>query len=186
MKRPLQNTGKKLYAPINGGFSLSGGWKGLTLQADFSYVIGKYMVNNDAYFYNNPMQGGLSYNQSKDVLNYWTPENPNAAFPDWSQGYIMPNAAFPDWSQGYIMNFDTHLLENASFLRLKNLQIGYELPKQWLNFQNVLQNVKITFTGRNLLTVTSYGGIDPEVDSNLTYGIPGNSKQYLFGLELTF
>ena len=167
-----QNTGKKRYAPINGGFSLSGGWKGLTLQADFSYVIGKYMVNNDAYFYNNPMQGGLDYNQSKDVLNYWTPEN--------------PNAAFPDWSQGYVMQFDTHLLENASFLRLKNLQIGYELPKQWLNFQNVLQNVKITFTGRNLLTVTSYGGIDPEVDSNLTYGIAGNSKQYLFGLELTF
>ena len=130
------------------------------------------MVNNDAYFYNNPMQGGLDYNQSKDVLNYWTPEN--------------PNAAFPDWSQGYVMQFDTHLLENASFLRLKNLQIGYELPKQWLNFQNVLQNVKITFTGRNLLTVTSYGGIDPEVDSNLTYGIAGNSKQYLFGLELTF
>ena len=38
----------------------------------------------------------------------------------------------------------------------------------------------------HLLTVTSYGGIDPEVDSNLTYGIAGNSKQYLFGLELTF
>ena len=167
-----QNTGKKLYAPINGGFSISGGWKGLTLQADFSYVLGKYMVNNDAFFYNNPMQSGLSYNQSKDVLNYWTPEN--------------PYAAFPDWSQGYQMQFDTHLLENASFLRLKSLQIGYELPKQWLNFQNVLQNVKITFTGRNLFTVTSYGGIDPEVDSNLTYGIPGNSKQYLFGLELTF
>ena len=105
-----QNTGKKLYAPINGGFSLSGGWKGLTLQADFSYVLGKYMVNNDAYFYNNPMQGRLNYNQSKDVLNYWTPEN--------------PNAAFPDWSQGYVMQFDTHLLENASFLRLKNLQMS--------------------------------------------------------------
>ena len=167
-----QNTGKKMYAPINGGFSLSGGWKGLTLQADFAYVIGKYMINNDALFYNNPNMVGPDMNQSKDVLNYWTPENPYAAFPDWSQGYKMQT--------------DTHLLENASFLRLKNLQIGYELPKKWLNFQNVLQNVKITFTGRNLLTVTSYGGMDPEVDSNLAYGVPGNSKQYLFGLELTF
>ena len=167
-----QNTGKKMYAPINGGFSLSGGWKGLTLQADFAYVIGKYMINNDALYYNNPNMVGPDMNQSKDVLNYWTPENPYAAFPDWSQGYRMQP--------------DTHLLENASFLRLKNLQIGYELPKKWLNFQNVLQNVKITFTGRNLLTVTSYGGMDPEVDSNLAYGVPGNSKQYLFGLELTF
>jgi len=37
-----------------------------------------------------------------------------------------------------------------------------------------------------LFTVTSYEGIDPEVDSNLTYGVTGNSKQYLFGLEVTF
>ena len=55
-----------------------------------------------------------------------------------------------------------------------------------LNWQNVLSAVKVTFTGRNLFTVTNYGGIDPEVNSNLTYGKMGNSKQYLFGLEVTF
>lgn len=112
-------------------------------------------------------------NTNKSVSDYWTPEN--------------KDAKWPDWSQGYTMNFDTHLLENASFLRLKNLQVGYNLPKKWLNWtNNVLKGVKITFTGRNLLTFTKYSGIDPEINSNLSYGVAGNSKQYLGGLELTF
>ena len=85
------------------------------------------------------------------------------------------------------MQFDTHLLENASFLRLKNLQIGYALPERWLNWTNgVVKDFRITFTARNLLTFTNYSGIDPEVNSNLTYGIAGNSKQILGGIEITF
>ena len=167
-----QNSGKKRYAPFNGGFGLSAGWKGLTMQADFSYVLGKYMVNNDAYFYNNPNVVGISYNQKKGTEDCWSEEN--------------PNAKFPKWSDGYTLQFDDHLLENASFLRLKNFQIGYQLPKSILTWQNVVSDVKFTFTGRNLFTITNYGGIDPEVNSNLTYGITGNSKQYLFGLEITF
>ena len=167
-----QNSGKKRFAPFNGGFSLNAGWKGLTLQADFSYVLGKYMVNNDAYFYNNPNVVGISYNQKKGTEDCWSEEN--------------PNAKFPKWDEGYTLQFDDHLLENASFLRLKNFQVGYNLPKSILNWQNVVNDVKLTFTGRNLFTITNYGGIDPEVDSNLTYGITGNSKQYLFGLEISF
>ncbi len=167
-----QNSGKKRYAPFNGGFGLSAGWKGLTMQADFSYVLGKYMVNNDAYFYNNPNVVGILYNQKKGTEDCWSEEN--------------PNAKFPKWSDGYTLQFDDHLLENASFLRLKNFQIGYQLPKSILTWQNVVSDVKFTFTGRNLFTITNYGGIDPEVNSNLTYGITGNSKQYLFGLEITF
>ena len=44
----------------------------------------------------------------------------------------------------------------------------------------------ITFTGRNLLTFTKYSGMDPEVDKNLTAGIPGNTLQVLGGIELKF
>jgi hypothetical protein len=84
------------------------------------------------------------------------------------------------------MQFDTHLLENASFMRLKNLQIGYNFPKSLLGFQNVVKGLKITLTGRNLFTITDYEGIDPEVNSNLTLGKIGNSKQYLIGAEITF
>ncbi len=166
-----QNTGKRLHSPIYGGFSIGGGWRGLSLQADFSYVLGKTLINNDAYFYANP-NNFAGMNQHKTVTDYWTPEN--------------TDASWPDWSKGTIMEFDTHLYENADFLRLKNLQIAYDLPRRFLGNQQVLNGIKISFTGRNLLTATKYSGIDPEVDGNLTYGRAGNSKQYLFGLELTF
>ena len=167
-----QNSGKNLYAPVNGGFSIAAGWKGLSLQADFSYVLGKYLYNNDAMFYNDPSVGGYTTNLKKNTADYWTEDN--------------KNAQFPNWEEGYTLQFDDSMLENASFLRLKNLQIGYQLPKSLLAWQNVLSDVKFTATARNLFTVTNYGGIDPEVDSNLVRGIIGNSKQFLFGIELTF
>lgn len=166
-----QNTGLKYNAPFNGGFGLEGGWKFLSFRADFSYVLGKTLVNNDAYFYANPVNfAGM--NTYKGVADFWTPTN--------------TDAAWPDWTQGYVMQFDTHLDENASFLRLKSLQIGVALPNKWMEAQKLFNSVRLTFTGRNLFTVTNYTGIDPEVDSNLTYGRPGNTKQYLIGLELSF
>ena len=166
-----QNTGKRYTPPIYGGFSIGGGWRGISVQADFSYVLGKTLINNDAYFYGNP-NAFAEQNYHKAVADFWTPEN--------------TDAKYPDWSKGYTMQFDTHMYENADFLRLKNLQVAYALPKKLLAGQNVLNGLKVTFTGRNLLTVTKYSGIDPEVAGNLTLGRLGNSKQYLFGLELTF
>ena len=166
-----QNTGKRLNSPIYGGFSIGGGWRGLSLQADFSYVLGKTLINNDMYFYANP-NNFSGMNQHKTIADFWTPEN--------------TDAQWPDWSKGAIMQFDTHMYENANFLRLKNLQVAYDLPRRFLGNQQVINGIKVSFTGRNLLTATKFSGIDPEVDSNLTYGRAGNSKQYLFGLELTF
>ena len=167
----MQNTGMALHAPINGGFGLEGGWKFLSFRADFSYVLGKTLINNDGYFYANPVNFA-GYNTYKGVSDFWTPDH--------------TNAAWPDWSKGYTMQFDTHLAENASFLRLKSLQIGVALPNKWIEAQKLFRSVRLSFIGRNLLTVTNYTGVDPEVDSNLTRGRAGNSKQYLIGLELSF
>ena len=55
-------TGKQRYAPWAGGFSTSFFWKGFSINADFSYVLGKYTINNDAFFYNNPNFAG-QFNQ---------------------------------------------------------------------------------------------------------------------------
>ena len=166
-----QSTGLLYNAPIWGGFSLSGGWKGITVQADFSYVLGKTLINNDAIFYANPLNN-TEDTQIKDVNDFWTPEN--------------PNAKYPDWTKGETMHFDTQFYEDASFLRLKALQIGYSLPESLLKKQKVFKGIRVSFTGRNLLTATKYTGIDPEVDSNLSVGLPGNTKQFIGGIELTF
>ena len=106
------------------------------------------------------------------MSDYWTPNNPNAKYPDWTSG-----------QRTY---FDTHLYQDASFLRLKNLQVGVALPNKWMEAQKVFKAVRFTFTGRNLLTATKYEGIDPEIAGNLARGVVGASKQYLFGIELTF
>ena len=168
-----QNTGYRRNAPINGGFSLSGSWRGLSLVCDFSYIIGKYMINNDMFFYANPGKFPDD-NQHKGISDFWTESNRDAKWPDWRQGEVA------------YMQFDTHLIEDASFLRMKNLQVGYSLPQSIMSRQKVFKDVKFTFTGRNLLTLTNYSGIDPEDDTNVSLGLPANSKQYLFGVELTF
>ena len=165
-----QNTGLRRHAPIYGGFSLQGGWKRLSVVADFSYVLGKYMTNNDAYFYANP-NNFTTENQHKSISDFWTENN--------------KDAQWPDWRKGAFMQFDTHLVVDASFMRLKNLQVGYSLP-MGDKMAKVFRELKVTFTGRNILTFTKYSGIDPEDDTNVSLGLPANSKQYLFGLEFTF
>ena len=127
------------------------------------------MVNNDYYFAVNPYNFA-GYNQSEDVLREWK-----------EPGDITDIPRF-----GSIMQFDTHLLENASFLRLKNITLAYSFPKSLLKHTKVINGFKIMATGRNLFTVTDYKGADPEINSNLTYGAYPNTKQFSIGAEITF
>jgi hypothetical protein len=163
--------GVSRYAPMTGGFGLNAQWKGLSVAADFSWVKDKYLINNDRIY--TLMDAYSSYNRDKALLNRW--EKPGD-IAEW--GAFGTNDAY----------FDTSLLENASFLRLKNLTVGYELPRKWMAATGFLQGVRFYFTARNLLTFTNYTGFDPEVDSNLSQ--PGNnypnSRQYVGGIQLTF
>jgi len=166
-----QSTGINRYAPVAGGFGLNAGWKGFTLQADFAYVLGKYLIVNDRYFSENP-QRFFGYNQAKVVDDYW--KEPG------------DEARFPGVDVAYFTEFDSRLIENASFMRLKNLTLGYILPDNILNKTGFINGARIFVTGRNLLTVTKYSGPDPEVDSNLALGTNPNTKQYTIGVEINF
>ena len=165
-----QNTGIKRYAPFTGGFGLNTGWKGISLQADFSFALGKSLINNDRYFTENPSVFS-GYNQSTTVLDYWKAPGDVTRFPAYGQQFTQ---------------FDSRLIENASFMRLKNLSIGYALPESIIKKTVAFKNAKVFLSGRNLITVTKYSGPDPEVDSNLTTGANPNTKQYTVGIELTF
>mgnify|MGYP001191534903 CR=1 FL=1 len=161
--------GKQQYAPWSGGFGTQLGWKGITVSADFSFMLGQYMLNNERFFTENPTFAG-SDNQTTEMLTMW--QKPGD----------ITNIAMPDSP----VQFDSHLLENASFMRLKNITVGYTFPSRWIQRTGVLTNARIYFVGRNLLTVTKYKGYDPEVDSNIQLGNYPNTKQYSFGVELTF
>ena len=162
-------TGKQRYAPWSGGFGTSVSWKGLTLIADFAWQSGKWMLNNDNYFLKNANMG-TNYNQAVEMLNIWT-----------KPGDITNIPAY-----GEAIKFDDHLLEDASFLRLKNLTIQYAFPKKWMKSRNGIKNAKIFFVGRNLFTATKFSGYDPEPDINLVQFNYPNSRQFVFGAELTF
>jgi TonB-linked SusC/RagA family outer membrane protein len=168
-----QDLGKPRYAPVAGGFGLNAGWKGFAIQADFAFAYKKYLFNNDRYFFENPTSAGFAgYNQSRRVLDYWKQPGDITEFPAYSNFL---------WTQ-----FDSRLIEDASFMRLKNLTVSYTLPEKWLQATKFFSGVKIYATGRNLLTWTKYLGPDPEVDSNLTLGVNPNTKQFSFGADITF
>ena len=166
-----QNTGIPRYAPMTGGFGLNAGYKGFALQADFSYALDKYLINNDRYFYENPNVFS-SFNMSKDVLDYW--KEPG------------DETEFPGYSVAQFTQFDSRLIEDASFMRLKNLTLSYTLSDDLLRRTGFISGARIYVTGRNLLTLTGYSGPDPEVDSNLALGANPNTKQYTVGVEITF
>ena len=162
-------TGKQRYAPWSGGFGSTLTWKGITVSADFSFMLGQYMINNERWFTENP-QFASSNNQTVDMLTMWQKPGDHT------------NISTPDSP----MQFDTHLLENASFMRLKNLTISYDLPRRWMQKTGFMEGCRVFFTGRNLWTVTQYKGYDPEIDSNIQLGNYPNTKQFSFGLELKF
>jgi hypothetical protein len=84
------------------------------------------------------------------------------------------------------IEFDTHLLENASFARVKLIQLSYTFPKSLMAKTGFIKGAKVYFIGRNLFTFTGYQGYDPEVDSNLTLGNYPNTRQFSFGAQFTF
>lgn len=160
---------KQRFAPWSGGFNTTIGWKGLTVSADFSYILNQYMQNNERYFTENP-NFAASQNQSADMLNMWTT-------PGQKTDISRPES---------LRTFDTRLLENASFLRLKNLSVSYSFPQAWMQRTGFLNSARVFFVGRNLWTITKYKGYDPEVDANVQLGNYPNTRQFSFGVELTF
>lgn len=162
-------TGKQRYAPFAAGLQLDFAWKGIAVNANFSGIFGKWVINNQRYFIENANFSN-DQNQTRRMLEMWTTPGQITSIP----------------KAGETMQFDTHLLENASFVRLKNLQISYTFPQSWMNKTGFLSGLRVYAVGRNLFTITKYTGYDPEVDSNLQLGNYPNSRQFSFGIELTF
>ncbi len=161
-------------APVQGGFGLNADLWGAYVQADFIYQLGKYLINNDRYFNENPIRF-TGQNQSKNITkdSFW--QKPG------DTGKKYPSKANDSW-----MEFDDRLLENASFMRLKNLTIGYNFPKKWMEKTRFFNSAKVYTSMRNILTVTNFTGVDPEIDTNVTRAMNPNTKQFLFGVEFTF
>ncbi|MBD0401732.1 TonB-dependent receptor [Flammeovirga sp. EKP202] len=123
--------------------------------------------------------GNAPYATSKEVLNSWTPEQPDNALPS-------QNAT-------NTRQVSSEFIEDASFIRIKNVALGYTLPSV-LSEKVSLSKVRFNVSVQNLLTFTSYSGFDPEVSANnsddklagIDNGITPNPRVFSFGLNATF
>ncbi|GAB6864236.1 SusC/RagA family TonB-linked outer membrane protein [Bacteroides acidifaciens] len=163
-------TGKTFDSPWAGGFGTSLAWKGLSLSAQFSWMANRWVMNNDRFF---EESNGLysSYNQSKRLL-----------YDRWKK----PGDVTDIPRYGVVAQLDDRFLENASFLRLKNLTLAYVLPQAWFKKSNFFSSARIYLQGQNLLTFTRFKGLDPEVASNIYRAQYPASRQFTLGVEVSF
>ncbi|SFC28169.1 SusC/RagA family TonB-linked outer membrane protein [Spirosoma endophyticum] len=160
-----------------GGISNTFSYKGVELTAFFQGVYGNNILNANRY--------ELEYlnattNQDRDVLNRWTPTNTNTD---------MPRASTTRPAN----RVSTRQIEDGSYLRLKNIQLAYNLPASVLNSLKI-QSVRVYVTAQNYLTWTSYSGYDPEVNrfgqdsrsQGFDYASYPSAKTILFGLNVGF
>lgn len=163
-------TGKTFDAPWQGGFGTSLAWRGFSLAAQFSWVADRWMFNNDRYF---EESNGLyaAYNQSKRLL-----------YDRWKQ----PGDITDIPRHGVTPQFDDRFLENASFLRLKNVTLAYAFPQRLLSKTNFFSSARIYLQGQNLLTFTGFTGLDPESSSNVYKAQYPMSRQFTLGVEVSF
>jgi len=161
--------GKSWVAPWQGGFTATAAWKGLSVSAFFTWVKGKYMVNNTRYFMESNGQFA-SYGQSVKELDYWKQPGDITDIPK------------PDFAN----YFDTRLLEDASFMRLKNLTISYMIPQKWADASRVFKSFRVYAQGQNILTWTKYLGFDPEYDAAYELGQYPHVKTITIGVDAGF
>lgn len=154
-------------------------YKGFDLVLFFQGSQGNDIVNISAV--DNSLDYGYGTNMLKDVVgNNWTPEN--------------TSAKYPKITRNQKMNFSDRLVEDGSYLRLRNIELAYNFPVSKWN-QQWLQSLRLYASAQNLLTFTSYSGWDPEVNSqgganSIGQGIDHYSyptaKSFTFGIKVGF
>lgn len=160
---------KSWIAPWQGGLTGTLNYKWFTVSAFFSFIEGKYMVNNTRFFTESIGQFG-DLGQSVKMLEAW--KNPG----DITE---IPKADFTNY-------FDTRLLEDASFMRLKNLTLSFQLPPEWAGATRVFNTFRIFAQGQNLFTWSKYLGFDPEFDSPYELGAYPHVKTITIGIDAGF
>ena len=161
--------GKNFNAPWQGGFGTSLSYKGVSLSANFSWVADRWMFNNDRFF---EESNGLysAYNQSKRLLDRWKKPGDISDIPRY----------------GVTPQMDSRFLEDASFMRLKNLMLSYDFPAQLLKKSRCITRARIYLQAQNLFTWTKFSGLDPESTSNVYQAQYPMSRQFSCGVDITF
>ena len=168
------------------GLAFGGGWKNIEVKLQFSGSLGNDVYNGfDSYEYN----FFSDYNSTAKIYD--------ASFFGDNGLTSVPRSAtltVPDRNKNWGAVSDYHI-QSGSYMRLRNLQISYALPADWLTRMRI-SNMKVFFSADNLLVLTGYKGLDPEIPAQggsiLAQGIDFTSPRYplsrvvSFGVNMTF
>ncbi len=186
----------------SGGFTFNGNWKSIDFSLGFSYQIGGDIYNANAMASmmgnkdNSLGSNRLSY--VKDCFRVYDVDASGDLF------LVTEPEALKTLNQNakYALNYSEYgiavseFVEDASYLRLQALTVGYTLPKVWMNKVGI-QNLRVYFTGGNLFCLSKYSGLDPDVNTsmngvdgfptpNYDYNAYPKARTYTFGVNLAF
>lgn len=160
---------------FTGGITNTLSFKGITLSAFFYFSVGNEVYNASRVFIDSD-GSRFGWNHVVEAFDRWQQPGDIATRP---QAKLGGNNSADSESSRY--------LEDGSYLRLRNLTIGYSLPSRIINNLNGLMGVRIYLQGQNLWTLTDYSGFDPEMgDSGFEFFRFPNGKSYTFGIEVGF
>ena len=184
-------TGKSTTPKYTYGLNISAAWKGIDLNMTWAGNAGMYYYIFERGFNNMSekswQEGTIIARNARNIFYY---SNPEAAATDPSYDPANDptaniNAPYPrigNTETAYRAN--TGNLYNASYIKLKTLQIGYTFPKSWTT-KAAISNLRVFVSGENLLTITNFPGVDPEMGGGgfTSYPIP---RMFSGGVNITF
>ena len=168
------------HPDVNIGFNINLAWKGIDFAISGSGAFGHQILLSYRSFANSDVE-----NYTNNFVNRcWTGEGSTNSFPRFSNG---KHNNF--YANGYVGDV---WCQNADYVKVRNITIGYDFKKLFPKMP--LQQVRIYFTGQNLLTFTGYDGMDPEVGygggyswtSGIDIGSYPSPKSYMFGASIKF
>lgn len=163
----------KTYLPkFQGGFGFNVNYKGVFVNTDFSFVTDIYRFDFDLANLSAPEIIG-QYPGTTDFLDAWSPTNTDSNYPSLTA----TNTSFDGISDRF--------LRDASYLRLKNLVVGYDVPKKFLD-KTFLTSVRVFGQFENYLTWTKWRGFDPENLNASNQGGYPSPKIASFGVDIQF
>ena len=155
------------------GLNLSADYKNFDLSVQLFYSNGNKVFNGSKLF-------AYSMKRHKDLLYMWTPQNPESDIPSARVGSEHSN----------FRSHSNYFLEDADYLRIRNITLGYTVPKKLLG--NSIDNARFYISAQNPITFTNYEGYDPEIGGNgvSTRGIDKGTypvtRKFLMGVKIEF
>ena len=162
-----------------GGFTNTFTYKGFDLNIFLRFSGGNKIMNVTTQ--DQMLNLGFA-NQGREILGRWKSEAEPGDGKTPKIGYKDGDALFNSGQA------DSHFVEKGDFLKLANVTLGYNLPKEWLA-PIKLSGARIYIQGQNLFTLTGFSGLDPETfatDTGYTYTAQPQQRSFTVGLNITF